>query len=58
MMIFMKAHKIYETLAFKRVGDPYNKLSIGSKAKIENWFKQWLPNIRFVYVNSEAVEAN
>ena len=40
----MRAHTIHETLVFKRGGDPYNKLGIGPKGKIDNWFNQWAPD--------------
>ena len=29
---------------FKRGGDPYDKLGIGPKSIIDNWFKKWVLN--------------
>ena len=43
----MKARKIYETISFKRGGDPYAKLSIGPKIVIDNWFKQWASGVDY-----------
>ena len=34
-------------MEFKRGQDPYNKLSIGPKIIIDNWFKQQLPNVDY-----------
>ena len=43
----MRALKIYETIGFKRDQNPYNKLDIGPKTIIDNWFKQWVPDVDY-----------
>ena len=35
------------SISFKRGCDPYAKLSIGPKVLIDNWFKQWEPDVDY-----------
>ena len=47
-----------ESIGFKRGGVPYDKLGIGPKVRIDNWFKEWAPGVDYEIFNDLNIIVN